>query len=60
MYYPFICECGNKEEISMPMSEYKSSGHVCSVCGKEMTREVKSLVCSLSIDRTGDFYRSCN
>lgn len=60
MKYPFVCECGNKEEISMPIKEYKPDGHYCSICGKEMTREIESLVCACSVDRTGDFYRAVN
>lgn len=61
MYYPFICKkCGHYEEISMPMSQYKSEGHMCPECGEEMVREVKSLVCSCSLDKTGDFYRKIN
>lgn len=58
MNYPFVCpHCDNTETISMKMSEYTSSGHYCSVCGEEMIREVSSLVCGCSIDKTGDFYK---
>ena len=61
MYYPFECKkCGHHEEISMPMSSYTASWHMCPKCGEEMTREVKSLVCGMSIDRSGDFYRKIN
>lgn len=61
MYYPFICKkCGHSEEISMPMSQYTASGHYCPNCSEEMVREVKSLVCSCSLDKTGDFYRKIN
>ena len=60
MNYPFECKCGNKKIISMPITEYHSDGHICSVCGAEMYREVSSLVCSMSVDKTGDFYRSVN
>lgn len=60
MKYPFICECGNKEEINMPITEYKSDGHYCSICGKEMTREIESLVCACAIDTTNSFYRRTN
>lgn len=61
MNYPFECpKCKHKENISMPIKEYKSEGHICPVCGEEMVREVESLVCSMSIDRTGDFYRKIN
>lgn len=59
--YPFECpKCNNKEIISMPITEYKSYGHYCSVCGEEMIREIKSMVCGMSIDKTGDFYRKIN
>lgn len=60
MNYPFECSCGHKEIISMPIAEYTASGHFCPECGEEMYREIKSLVCGMSIDKTGDFYRKCN
>lgn len=60
MRYPFECECGHKEIIEMPITLYRADGHYCSVCGKEMTREVSSLVCGMSIDKTGDFFRKIN
>jgi len=61
MNYPFVCpNCGHDEIISMPMSEYKGEGHMCSECNTEMVREVKSLVCGLSVDKTSSFYRRCN
>lgn len=61
MIYPFECpNCKHKEEISMPMSEYLSTGHYCPICNTEMVREIKSLVCGMSIDRTGDFYSKYN
>ena len=60
MNYPFECEFGHKEIISMPIKEYHADNHFCSICGEEMVREVKSLVCSCSLDKTGDFYRKIN
>lgn len=60
MNYPFECKCGHYEIISMPIKEYTASGHHCPVCGEEMTREVKSLICQCSIDTTNSFYRKCN
>lgn len=61
MNYPFVCpKCGHSETISMPIKEYVASGHMCSECNTEMKREVGSLVCGLSVDTTGDFYRKCN
>lgn len=61
MNYPFVCpKCGYSETISMPMSQYKSNGHIYKECGEEMTREVKSLICQYSLDRTGDFFRAKN
>lgn len=60
MNYPFECpKCGLKREIPMSMKEYRSDGHYCE-CGTEMVREVKSLICGMSIDRTGSFYRAQN
>lgn len=61
MNYPFYCpNCGHKEIISMPIKEYIASGHICSECQTEMTREVESLVCSGSVDLTNTFYRRNN
>ena len=58
MNYPFEClKCGYSEVISMPITQYKSDGHMCKECGTEMAREVKSLICGCSIDKTGDFYK---
>lgn len=58
MNYPFVClKCGQKTTISMSMRDYKSEGHYCSNCNTELTREVNSLVCGMTIDKTGDF---CN
>lgn len=55
MNYPFVCKCGYKEIISMPINEYHASNHYCPKCNEEMVREIESLVCGLSIDKTGDF-----
>lgn len=61
MNYPFECpSCGTKETISMPISQYQPKWHYCKNCGVEMVREVNSLVCGVSIDTTGDFYRKIN
>lgn len=60
MNYPFVCpKCGLTKNIEMSMKDYHSDGHMCE-CGTEMEREVKSLVCGLSIDKTSSFYRKCN
>lgn len=60
MNYPFECKCGHTEIISMPIKEYTSEGHLCPICGEEMTREIKSMVCQCSIDTTNSFYRRNN
>lgn len=61
MNYPFECsKCGHAEIISMPIKEYTSEGHYCPICGEEMTREIKSMVCQCSIDTTNSFYRRNN
>ena len=58
MNYPFECrKCGRKETITMPITKYHSDGHICPVCDAEMVREVKSLVCSMSIDKTNSFLK---
>lgn len=61
MFYPFVCpECGHEETITMRITEYVSTGHLCPKCNTEMKRDPKSLCCGMSIDTTGDFYRKCN
>lgn len=61
MFYPFECpKCGYKETIEMPITQYRRDGHFCKECNTEMEREVSSLVCGSSIDKTGDFYRKLN
>ena len=58
MNYPFECRnCGYKETITMPITEYSADNHFCSSCGEEMVREVKSLVCGMSIDKTNSFLK---
>ena len=44
----------------MPIKDYHADNHFCPSCGEEMVREVSSLVCGMSVDKTGDFYRSVN
>lgn len=56
----YIGKFSHKETISMPIKEYHADNHLCPVCGEEMVREVASLVCGCSVDKTGDFYRSIN
>lgn len=61
MNYPFECpKCKEKETISMSMKDYTSVGHMCKSCGTEMVREISSLICSASIDKTNSFYRKIN
>jgi transcription elongation factor Elf1 len=61
MKYPFFCpKCGNKVIISMPIKEAHNDGHYCAECGEELQREVKSLVCAMSVDSTNTFYRKIN
>lgn len=60
MRYPFECECGHHRIIEMSITMHRSDGHYCSLCGKEMTREVESLVCGMSVDKTDTFYRRVN
>ena len=57
MNYPFECKCGHKEIISMSIKEYHAYNHFCPSCGEEMKREVNSLVCGMSVDKTGDFFK---
>lgn len=61
MKYPFVCpQCNHTEIINMPIKEYHSDNHFCSSCNTEMVREVKSLVCAMSVDSTNTFYRKIN
>jgi predicted nucleic acid-binding Zn ribbon protein len=61
MTYPFFCpNCGQEENISMRMSDYSSTGHLCPICNTEMKRTIESLVCGLSVDKTNSFFRKCN
>lgn len=56
----FICpNCGRKENITMPITQYTSEGHLCPECNTEMQRDVSTMGC-MSIDKTGDFYRRVN
>ena len=51
MIYRFICpQCGKREEISMPASEYRPDGHICP-CGSELRRDPKDFCTS---------YRACD
>lgn len=60
MNYPFVClKCGLTKNIEMSMKDYHSDGHYCE-CGTGMEREVKSLICGMSIDKTNSFYRAQN
>lgn len=61
MLYPFRCpKCGHEERISMKMTEYTASGHMCPECKTEMERPIESCICACAIDQTGDFYRRTN
>lgn len=61
MNYPFFCpKCNYTQEISMRITEYVATGHKCPACNTEMKRDPQSLVCGMSIDTTGGFYRRCN
>lgn len=60
MTYGFICpNCGRKENVTMPITQYTSEGHLCPECNTEMQRDVSTMGC-MSIDKTGDFYRRVN
>ena len=44
MTYGFICpNCGRKENITMPITQYTSEGHLCPECNTEMQRDVSTL-----------------
>lgn len=55
MTYRFVCpSCGKAYELKMPVSEYKSDGHLCS-CGAELMRDVKDFGTSYAV-RFDGFY----
>ena len=57
--YIYKCNKCNKEiSITCKMSDYSPT--VQCDCGKLAERKVEDLVCGLSIDTTGDFYRKTN
>jgi len=42
MIYKFICsKCGERAEITMPISKYTATGHKCEKCGSELKRDVQ-------------------
>ena len=58
MFYDFICpKCDKKETIQMRITEYKAEGHLCPSCSTEMKRDPKSLVCGMTVDKTGTFFK---
>ena len=41
MDYRFQCpKCGTEQTISMPLKDYHSDGHYCSVCNSELQRSI--------------------
>ena len=47
MTYKFVChECGKRVELSIPINEYKSTGHYCE-CGAELKRDINDF-CTVS------------
>jgi hypothetical protein len=65
MRYRYECinpECsanGDVVVIQKPMSEC-SRVEFCESCGEVIERTMDSLVCGMSVDNTGDFYRKVN
>ena len=56
--YLFKCECGNKQIVSMRISEYQKNGHKCDKCGKELIRDVSDICSSFSVKCDGFFGKS--
>lgn len=55
MNYRFVCpSCGKTFTLSMPVSEYTASGHLCP-CGAELKRDVKDFATSYAVKCDG-FY----
>lgn len=65
MRYRYACNnptCDKHDEvvtIVKPMSEC-SRVEFCESCGEIIERTMDSLVCGMSVDNTGDFYRKVN
>lgn len=65
MVYDYKCsndKCANHYnvvKITKTMSEC-SNLEYCELCGCRLDRTIESLVCGMSIDKTGSFYRKCN
>lgn len=65
MRYQYKCsnpDCNKHDEvviITKPMAEC-SRVEYCESCGEAIERTLDSLVCRVSIDKTGDFYRKVN
>jgi predicted nucleic acid-binding Zn ribbon protein len=56
--YTYKCRCGNEIVITCSMRDYSPTAE-CE-CGELAERKVEDLVCGMSIDTTGDFYRKIN
>ena len=56
--YKYKCRCGNEITIICSMRDYSSTTY-CE-CGELAERKTEDLICGLSIDTAGDFYRSIN
>lgn len=60
--YEYQCiseECNHEIIIDCKMSEY-SPIQKCEKCESDMVRKVENMVCGMSIDKTGSFYRAQN
>lgn len=57
--YQYCCKnCDKEFTVTYKMSEYQSE--VLCDCGELAKRKTEDMVCGISIDTTGDFYRKCN
>ena len=41
----------------MRITEYTADGHLCPTCNTEMKRDPNSLVCGMTVDKTGTFFK---
>lgn len=57
--YVYKCKCENEIVVDCKMSEYKSLV-TCDICGELAERKCDDIVCALTIDKTGSFYRKIN
>lgn len=65
MRYNYYCpnaDCIDKDKVVTITKKMAESDReeFCETCGGKLERTIESLVCGMSVDKTGSFYRSVN